>query len=83
VAEALLVAAGVLLVSRVVLPAHGRSPAETASSVRRELAEGFRWTIHHPAVRTLALTILIFKITGRKTSCKIELVRSTWSMGSG
>jgi predicted MFS family arabinose efflux permease len=63
VAEALLVTAGVLLVSRVVLPAHGRGPAETAGSVRRELAEGFRWTIHHAAVRTLALTILIFNVT--------------------
>jgi predicted MFS family arabinose efflux permease len=63
VAEALLVTAGVLLVSRVVLPAHDRGPAETTGSVRRELAEGFRWTIHHAAVRTLALTILIFNIT--------------------
>ncbi|HEY3009251.1 MAG TPA: MFS transporter [Micromonosporaceae bacterium] len=63
VAEALLVTAGVLLVSRVVLPAHGRGPAETTGNVRRELAEGFRWTIHHAAVRTLALTILIFNIT--------------------
>ena len=33
------------------------------SSVRRDIAEGFRWTIHHAAVRTLSLTILIFNVT--------------------
>jgi predicted MFS family arabinose efflux permease len=63
VAEAVLIAAGVLLVSRVVLPAHGRDPARMASSVRRDVAEGLRWTVRHPAVRTLSLTILIFNIT--------------------
>ena len=35
---------------------------ETAS-LRRDVVEGFRWTLHHPAVRTLALTILIFNVT--------------------
>jgi predicted MFS family arabinose efflux permease len=63
VAEAVLIAAGVLLISRVVLPAHGRDTARIASSVRRDVVEGFRWTAHHPAVRTLSLTILIFNIT--------------------
>ena len=63
VAEAVLVAAGVLLVSRIALPAHGRSAARIGPSVWSELAEGFRWTIHHAAVRTLSLTILIFNIT--------------------
>lgn len=63
VAEAVLIATGVLLVSRVVLPAHGRDPARMASSVRRDVIEGLRWTVRHPAVRTLALTILIFNFT--------------------
>jgi predicted MFS family arabinose efflux permease len=63
VAEAVLVAAGVLLVSRVVLPAHGQDAREAASSVVRDVVEGVRWTMHHPAVRTLSLTILIFNIT--------------------
>ena len=27
------------------------------------VAEGLRWTIHNPAVRTLSLTILIFNVT--------------------
>jgi MFS family permease len=64
VTETVLVAAGMVLVSRVALPAHGRSgTAETASSVRHEIAEGLRWVIRHPAVRTLCLTILIFNLT--------------------
>jgi predicted MFS family arabinose efflux permease len=63
VAEAVLVAAGVILVSRVVLPVHGRGPSDVTSSVRRDIAEGIRWTVRHPAVRTLSLTILIFNIT--------------------
>jgi predicted MFS family arabinose efflux permease len=63
VTEAVLTAAGVLLVSRVALPAHGRDPARKASSARRDVVEGLRWTMHHSAVRTLSLTILIFNIT--------------------
>ncbi len=66
VAQAVLVAAGVLLVSRVVLPAHGRGspePRPWAGSVARDVVEGLRWTVRHPAVRTLSLTILIFNVT--------------------
>jgi len=68
VAEAVLVGAGVLLVSRIVLPAHGRDAERaagegTAGGVLRDVADGLRWTVHHPAVRTLVLTILIFNIT--------------------
>ena len=40
VAETVLVIAGVLLVSRVALPAHGREPADARRSVRRDVAEG-------------------------------------------
>jgi predicted MFS family arabinose efflux permease len=60
--EAVLVATGVILVSRIVLPAHGRE-AGVSSSIRRDIVEGLRWSLHHAAVRTLALTILIFNIT--------------------
>lgn len=60
--ELVLVTAGVLLVTRITLPAHGKDPA-VSRSLRRDIAEAFRWTIHHAAVRTLALTILIFNIT--------------------
>ena len=62
-AQLVLVAAGVLLVSRVVLPAHGRAAAGPRGSVRRDIAEGFRWVVRHPAVRTLVLTIFIFNVT--------------------
>ena len=62
-AETVLVTAGVLLVAKVVLPAAGPAAPGTAGSVRRDMAEGFRWTVRHPAVRTLALTILIFNVT--------------------
>lgn len=62
-AQVVLVAAGVGLVWRVVLPAHGRVPGERAAGVSRDIAEGFRWVVRHAAVRTLALTILIFNIT--------------------
>lgn len=59
---AVLMAAGVVLVSRVVLPPHGRATHER-STLRADIAEGVRWTWHHPAVRTLVLTILIFNVT--------------------
>jgi len=63
VTEAVLVTAGVLLVYRVVLPPHGRGPGAAPRNVLRDVAEGVRWTVHHPAVRTLSLTILIFNVT--------------------
>ncbi len=63
VAEAVLVCAGLALVSRVVLPA-GDGPDDPARrSVREDLIEGLLWTVRHAAVRTLALTILIFNFT--------------------
>ncbi len=61
--HAVLVIAGVLLVSRVALPARARVSTEISGGVLRDIAEGFRWTVHHAAVRTLSLTILIFNIT--------------------
>ena len=64
VAQAVLVIAGVLLVSRVALPVARLVPqTEISRGVLRDIAEGFRWTVHHAAVRTLSLTILIFNIT--------------------
>lgn len=60
--QAILTAAGAGLVSRVVLPRHGRGP-EQRSHLRGDIAEGFRWVRHHAAVRTLVLTIFTFNIT--------------------
>lgn len=62
VVQALCMAASALLVSRVALPSHGTDRSER-SHVRREIAEGFRWLWGHPAVRTLALTIVTFNVT--------------------
>lgn len=60
--QALLVAAGALLVSRVRLPPHGRDP-HSRTHVREDIAEGFRWVRRSAAVRTLVLTIFTFNIT--------------------
>jgi predicted MFS family arabinose efflux permease len=60
VTQAVLVAVGALLVSRLVLPAHVRA---TDNQLLHDVAEGFRWVRHHAAVRTLVLTIFIFNIT--------------------
>ncbi len=61
--EALLVIAGTLLVAKVVLPAHEVHPDSAERGFWRDIAEGFRWTVRHAAVRTLVLTILIFNVT--------------------
>jgi MFS family permease len=62
--QGVLVAAGVSLVAKVRLPR--LEPADAAGprpSAGRDVAEGLRWTVRHPAVRTLVLTILIFNFT--------------------
>jgi predicted MFS family arabinose efflux permease len=58
--QAVLVGFGALLVSRIVLPAR---EGVRDSHWMRDVAEGVSWTVRHPAVRTLVLTILIFNIT--------------------
>jgi len=61
VSETVCVLAGVLLISRVRLPAHfGRAPA---ARVREDIREGWRWLWGHAAVRTLAITIFTFNVT--------------------
>jgi predicted MFS family arabinose efflux permease len=62
VGQAILVGFAALLVSRIMLPPHGRDPAAT-SSITDEIVEGWRWVRRHAAVRTLVLTIFIFNIT--------------------
>jgi MFS family permease len=61
VAQAVLVAAGVLLVSRIRVAAS--SVVSERGNAVREIKEGLAWTVRHPAVRTLVLTILIFNVT--------------------
>jgi predicted MFS family arabinose efflux permease len=60
--QAVLVALGAVLVSRVALPPHRRDP-HRGTPLRHDIAEGFGWVVHHPAVRTLVLTIFTFNIT--------------------
>lgn len=60
--QAALVALGAGLVSRVVLPPHGSASTERRR-LRQEIAEGVSWTRHHPAIRTLVLTVFTFNIT--------------------
>ena len=61
VTQGVLVAAGALLVSRIVAPLPERH--DVPSSPRRQIAEGLRWLWGNPPVRTLTLTILAFNIT--------------------
>jgi predicted MFS family arabinose efflux permease len=61
-AQAVVVALGAVLISRVALPPHGRGPAPD-THIRHDIAEAFRWVLHNAAVRTLVLTIFVFNIT--------------------
>jgi MFS family permease len=54
-------ALGALLVSRVATST--RNELRERSSFRAEMAEGIRWLVAHPPMRTLALTILTFNVT--------------------
>jgi MFS family permease len=57
-------ALGAVLVSRVVGSAAGETEAGRApSNLRKDLAEGVRWLVAHPPMRTLALTIIAFNVT--------------------
>ncbi|MEV4395086.1 MFS transporter [Nonomuraea sp. NPDC049607] len=61
--QLILVLAGMVLVSRITLPPRDRPAGAPRPDTLRELVAGFSWTVRHPAVRTLALTILIFNFT--------------------
>jgi len=63
VAQAVVVAVAVLLLTRIALPPHGRDSDAEPTRIRHDIVEGIRWTWHHPAVRTLVLTILMFNVT--------------------
>lgn len=74
IADAALAASGAVLMSRLVLPPHGKAAAagthigrdarrDIARDILRDIGEGFVWVRHHAAVRTLVLTIFIFNTT--------------------
>jgi MFS family permease len=60
-AQAVCLALGTVLVSRMVLPALPRAGGR--SHIGRDIAEGFRWTWGNSAVRTLTLAIVTFNVT--------------------
>jgi MFS family permease len=81
VTEAVCVLAGVLLISRVRLPAPAR-PARPAR-VREDIREGWRWLWAHAAVRTLAITIFTFNVTfGAAWSVLVLYARERLGMGA-
>jgi predicted MFS family arabinose efflux permease len=61
VTETVCVLAGVLLLTRVRLPAHGTGGEH--ARVRDDIREGWRWLWAHAAMRTLAITIFTFNVT--------------------
>ena len=64
-AEAVLVVAGALLVARLRLPGPDAAVGDAADRphIGRDILEGVRWSLRHPAVRTLIWTIFTFNIT--------------------
>ena len=82
VAHAVLTALGALLVSRVVLPPHGRRADAPLRRTRHDIAEGLRWVRHHAAVRTLVLTIASFNVT-YGAAWSVLVLYATERLGTG
>jgi MFS family permease len=61
-AQAVCVALGALLVSRIGTP-RGAVREQVDTHVRQDILEGVRWLVSHRPVRTLALVIVTFNIT--------------------
>jgi MFS family permease len=80
VTETVCVLAGVLLLTRVRLPAHGTRGEH--GRVRDDIREGWRWLWAHAAVRTLAITIFTFNVTfGAAWSVLVLYSRDRLGMG--
>ena len=79
-AQAVCVALGAVLVSRMVLFPLPR--ATGSSHIGRDIAEGFRWTWGNRAVRTLTLAIVTFNVTyGAAWSVLVLYATQTLDMG--
>lgn len=82
IAQAVLVGIGVVMAARIKLPEQDAPPTDSRH-IGREIAAGVRWVLHHPAVRTLVLTILIFNITfGAAWSVLVLYARERLGLGS-
>ncbi|MFP5371921.1 MAG: MFS transporter [Actinomycetes bacterium] len=80
VLQAVCLALGAVLISRMVVPPLPRTGGP--SHVRRDIAEGFRWTWGNPAVRTLTLAIVTFNVTwGAAWSVLVLYATETLGMG--
>jgi MFS family permease len=80
VVETVCVLLGALLISRMVVPP--LPAAEGPRHVRRDIAEGFRWTWGNPAVRTLTLAIVTFNVTyGAAWSVLVLYATKTLGLG--
>jgi MFS family permease len=60
--QAITFAAGAVLVSRLTLPSITSDQPAQPRSVLAELGVGLRWLRHHPAMRTLVLSILVMNV---------------------
>jgi predicted MFS family arabinose efflux permease len=81
ISETVCVLAGVLLLTRIRLPA--RAGREPGSRMREEIRQGWHWLWAHPAVRTLAITIFTFNITfGAAFSVLVLYARQRLGMGA-
>jgi predicted MFS family arabinose efflux permease len=81
-AETVCVAAGLVLMTRVRLPAHGTRGQQRAR-VRDDIREGWQWLWAHAAVRTLAITIFTFNVTfGAAWSVLVLYARERLGMGA-
>jgi MFS family permease len=79
--QAVCVALGAVLISRIVLPPLQR-PA-TPSHIGRDIAEGLRWTWGNGPVRTLTITIITFNVTfGAAWSVLVLYATETLDLGA-
>jgi MFS family permease len=62
-ANAACFALGAVLISRIVGSTRPDRTAVAGASYLADMVEGVRWLVHHPPMRTLALTILTFNVT--------------------
>jgi MFS family permease len=63
VTQIVCISASIVLVLRIQLPEHGVEKTGVRRSIRKDMREGVAWVWHHPAVRTLVLTIVTFNVT--------------------
>jgi predicted MFS family arabinose efflux permease len=81
VTQAVCVALGVVLIARVATPPGAVRDLE-GTHVRKDISDGIRWLVGHPAVRTLALVILTFNVTWA-AAWAVLVLYSTEVLGMG